>query len=301
MFSAQIWFSSDAIPITDPLVIQLGNDAAIRNSAQKLIEDINDAKIVYVDSLIALTLICRKAIGAIFYVGHGSEQGLQIGVELIAWNEINSALQRMPAKEHYFAACFSTNIGKVQDKLVLGFPTIIDADVASLLIVMTYSYIHRQYNEVAQLIQQFFTESLLAKVIQPENPLYYVVGTQLPGWTPYGLYRPYAVYIHLNAADIGLIIMTGIFGAALVTAILAIVTGGIGAIIGPFLLGMAASMALIAQMDLQGVAPYEYVEIWIPIDPINEAAMLFLKYCWFRTTNYWWHSLLAFSIPLGPA
>lgn len=301
MFSAQIWFSCDAIPITDPLVIQLGNDAVVSDSAMNLVEDINDAKLVYVDSVFTLMLICRKAIGELFYVGHGSEQGLQIGGALIAWTDVNAVLQRMPAKEHYFAACFSANIGEVQDKVVLGFPSIIDADVASLLIAMTYSYIHKQYDVLAQLIQQFLTESFLTKVLRPENPLFYAVGTILPGWTPYGLYGPPAVYIFLNAADISAIFSTGLLMAALITAIIALLTAGVGAIVAPFLGGIAGGMAIIANMDLQGVAPYEWVEIWIPIDAINIAAMVILQYMWFRTTNYWWHSFFGYCSIIGPA
>lgn len=282
-------------------MIQLGNDPVIRDSAKKLVGEVNNAKLVYVDSLVTLMLICRKAIGELFYVGHGSEQGLVIGVDLISWNDINSAIQRMPANEHYFAACFSANIGKVKDKLVLGFSNIIDADVASLLVSMTYFYIHKQFDSLLQLTQQLFTEFYLSKLLKPEKPLWYVEYTQIPGWTPYGLYRPPAVYFLLNVADITLITYTGAFMAALITAIVALCTGGIGVIIGPFLLGMALSMPNIAARDTEGVDPYFYVEIWIPQDAYNLGNMLLGHFCYFRTTDYWWIAWNFFCVPIGIA
>ncbi|MFX1565692.1 MAG: hypothetical protein ACFFCH_06865 [Promethearchaeota archaeon] len=300
MFAAETWFSCDAIPITDPLVIQFGNDAVIRNSAKKLVGEVNNAKLVYVDSLATLMLICRKAIGELFYVGHGSEQGLHIGEDLISWNDINSVIQRMPATEHYFAACFSANIGKVKDKLVLGFPSIIDADVASLLVSMTYYYIHEQFDMLMQLTQQLFTGFYLSKLLKPEKPLWYVEYTQISGWTPYGLYCPPAVYFLLNAIDISIIQNTGAFSAALITAIVAYCTGGIGVIIGPFLVGMATAMAVIAARDTQGVQPYTYVEIWIPQDAYNYVMMLTDHICFFRTTSFWWISCNFWCIPIGP-
>jgi len=84
MFLAQIWFSTDAIPITGPLVLQLGNDAVVRDSAKQLSQEIDEARLFYVDSLVELSLICRKATGQLFYVTHGSEEGLQIGLNTVS-------------------------------------------------------------------------------------------------------------------------------------------------------------------------------------------------------------------------
>lgn len=87
----------------------------------------------------------------------------------------------------------------------------------------------------------------------------------------------------------------------MITAITALCTGGVGAIVGPFLAGFAIGMNTIQAWDRQGEPPYQYVEIWIPQDPINEAAMHFLCYCWFRTTNYWWHAYFGYCAIIGPA
>jgi hypothetical protein len=109
------------------------------------------------------------------------------------------------------------------------------------------------------------------------------------------------VKIVLNAADYTYIVGYGTLGIALTTAIITLCTGGIGAIIAPFLMGMVISIVLIWATDKQGTAPYDYVEIWIPQDPINEISMLQLKYYWFRTTHYWWHSFLYVATIAGPA
>lgn len=299
-FVAQIWFSTDAIPITGPLVLQLGNDRAVRDSAKQLSQEIDKARLLYVGSLVELRMICRKAIGQLFYVSHGSEKGLQIGLNIVDWNTIHSVVEKTPAKEHYFAACFSNNIGKIEDKTVLGFPSIIDAEVASLLVSMTYQYIHGNFDELTQLIQRFFGGNYLSKLVEPKNPLYVVTVENLPGWTPYGLYGPPSVKIVLNAADYTYIIVYGTLCIGLATAIIALCTEGIGAIIGPFLMGIVISIAVMWATDKQGTAPYEYIEWWIPQDVINLAAMNFLHYFWFRTTNYWWHCFMTFASIYGP-
>jgi len=165
---------------------------------------------------------------------------------------------------------------------------------------MTYYYIHGQSDSLTQLAQQFLTGGYLSKFLKPEKPLFYVGSTQVPGYTPYGLYRPSAVNILLNAADITYIQWAGMFSAAMITCIVAACTGGIGAIIGPFLLGMASAMAVIAARDTQGVQPYTYVEIWIPQDAINYMYMINVHICYFRTTSFWWYSWNLFCFIIGP-
>jgi hypothetical protein len=300
-FVAQIWFSADALPIVGSLVIQVGNDAVVKDSAMQLSQEIDNAKRFQVNSLVELSLICRKATGQLFYVGHGSEKGLKIGVNIVSWNNIKTVIERTPAKEHYFAACFSSNIGEVEDKMVLGFPSIIDADVASLLISMTYQYIHGYFDRLQQSMQRFFTSDYLSKLVKPQKPLWVVTSELIPRWTPYGLYRPPAVKILLNQADYCYIVAYGTLGIGLTATIIGLCTGGIGAIIGPFLMGIVISIVLIWATDKQGTQPYQYIEIWIPQDPINLAAMLFLKYFWFRTTTCWWHSFINIATPICPA
>lgn len=285
MFVGQIWFLADAIPITGPLVLQLGNDDVTRDSAKQLSQEIDNARLFQVSSIFELGMINRKAIGQLFYVGHGSDEGLQIGANIVPWDIVKTVVEKTPAKEHYFAACFSNNIGEVEGKLVLGFPSTVDADVASLLIPMTYHYVHGDFNSLMQLTRRFLEGDYLSKLVEPKHPLWTTTAGLLPGWTPYGLYSPPAVKIVLNAADYTYIVGYGTLGIALTTAIITLCTGGIGAIIAPFLMGMVISIVLIWATDKQGTAPYDYVEIWIPQDPINEISMLLLKYYWFRTTH----------------
>lgn len=294
-------------PITGPVIIGLASDGAAKSTASQLRQNIPNSKFVRISNENQLARLVQRVIGEIFYVGHGAEQGLQVGSSLLSWSQVSKIIQESISSEHYFAACFSAKITyNRNNKFVVGFPSIIDADVAAFVLTGLWQYVHK--SEISEsLVRNFVDSNGLEKILSPQQPLYWITWTWSEGknigWTPYGLYNPNAIHIHFTAADVAFIANNPSAWAFaiisfVVSMILILFTIGasvVWAVASLLIIGFMLSIDTISDNDanLDGS-----VDEYIPVDIINFAAGGGLNR-YMRTTSWWWLMLLTYTlIPL---
>jgi hypothetical protein len=296
-------------PIIGPLILCLGNDQPVKASVIQLEHNIPNAKCLRIFDEVQLEVVVRKTIGEVFYVGHGTEAGLTVGSTLIPWSKVTEKIQSSPSKEHYFAACFSALATPlVEGKLVIGFDTLVDADVAAFVLTTCWSLVHKGEFSIT-LIENFIKTGGLEKIVTPKNPLYSITWTWSEGkdigWTPYGLYNPNALHIHYTASDVSLIIFNPLgFIMTLVTALSPYIlewlglapafAGPIGAVLAILIGGFLLSITWINEMD--GNADGS-IDQYIPVDLIN-FALGGGSSRWCRTPHWWWLMFATYTVPI---
>ncbi|MFX1403076.1 MAG: hypothetical protein ACFE9D_01210 [Promethearchaeota archaeon] len=280
---------------------------AIKASTVQLEHNIPNSKHLRIDDKVQFELILRKAIGEIFYVGHGIEAGLTIGSTLVCWDEITEIIEASPSGEHYFAACFSAPAAyTITSKIVVGFPTIIDADVAAFILTMCWSYFH--IGEIPRtLVEDFINADGPEKILQPQKPLVAMAWTWSEGinigWTPYLLYNPNALHIHYTAYDVYLMLQQDLrFLETLILLVISVIlaiwiSGPIGGVVGILIGGFFLGISRIRELDAN---PDGSIDQFIPVDLINFAlGGGYNRYC--RTPNWWWICFATYCTPLYPA
>jgi len=293
------WQAGDSQPITGPVILQLGSDPIVTDGAKQLAHYIDGAHLFHVPSLFHLKRIVYKTIGQIFYVGHGTEEGLVIGAELILWRHIEDIVADSPSQEHYFAACFSHLPGGIKGKIALGFEGMVDVDVATILLAAVAYGVHGLTNRLHELASDFTTKRGFEKLLKPERPLLSVTPVILEAVTPYGVVNPPAAQIHVTEAEV-----TQIQLLTLASAIIGLVAAIAGvppvAIFSLYLVGIAHSLGLIWAHDHQGTYPDRYIIWWIPLDPFNAWLIGEQVFWYFKTPRFWWGCTLTYGYILGP-
>ncbi|MFX1566362.1 MAG: hypothetical protein ACFFCH_10265 [Promethearchaeota archaeon] len=288
--------AADTVLITNAVVLQFGIDDAICDSVNQLVSDIDDAQRILVPNVLSLQLILRKAVGPIFYVGHGTPEGLIVGSETVSWSSISTMISNSKGQEHYFASCFSGNM-EIEDKFVIGFHDIIDADVATF--VTSFWWHALRGVDFTEEVLQFIRNGGLTKVAYPQRPLYYIVWTPKDiGWTPYGLYDPWALNVHYTEVDVVFAMQGGnLIDALIPILVAAIIVAGILdpthivapliiAIVTFILAGYFSSIETIATLDSNADGS---IDQYIPVDPLNfNPIKIPSGPFFFRTTSWWW-------------
>jgi hypothetical protein len=187
-------------PITYPIVLQFGNDQTLDSTARTLSSNIEHSKIVHVSMAGELDNIERKACQAIFYVGHGTEEGLKLGNELISWSKFSELIASTSSKEHYFAACYSSGV-QVESKTGLGFNGLVDADLAALAILTYYHWPRNQTKGTAFLKELWLTG--ISRLTQPSTQSRYLGVVNYRG-IPFDQVMGSVHYEHPNRAQNGI-------------------------------------------------------------------------------------------------
>ena len=162
------WMAGDSMPITGPVILQLDWDKAVSEAATRLRSDVKDARCIPIHGMFELKRITRKVVDAIFYVGHGTERGLIVGGKLVSWTHISEIVEDSPAKEHYFAACYSSRMksNSIRSRMVT-FDGLVEARLGILTILGYYCWVHGDLDGMAsQLVE------LVVTMLENREPLY---------------------------------------------------------------------------------------------------------------------------------
>jgi len=289
---AGCWFTSDALPLKGPVVLQLSDDAVVRDGAAQLARYVDNARILYVPSLFYLERIVNKVVGQVFYVGHGSPEGLTVAAGLVSWMHIQNLVARAPVREHYFAACFSHLPNKLEGKVVMGFDGVVDVDVATNLVAAVAYGIHGQTDKWPELARDFVTNRGMEKLLNPERPLIQITWVIYSGTTPYGVTNPLAMQITITEGEVQ---QYGTW-SMLASAVCAAIGGPWGYVLGFYAAGLAWSLMSMWAFSVQGTTPNAYIRWWIPWDPLN-VYLLAQQFGWyFATYNHWWRCFLTWGM-----
>jgi hypothetical protein len=291
------WFTADSLPMQGPIVLQLDSSRVVRDGATQIEHYIDDARILPVHNHFELSRVLSKAVGQIFYIGHGSEEGLVVSREIVSWTSIQNLVDNSRAKEHYFAACFFQFNQKPDGKVVMGFDGIIDVDVATILVAAVSYCIHNQFGKLDALAANFVANRGFEKLLNPENPLISVTATILPGRTPYGVWNPLALQITITEAEINAYNHDWL---AIAFELFTAIAGPLGIALALFSLGVAWTLSAIWTHDRQGTYPNRYIRLWIPIDPFNILKIYQVILWYLATPNYWWAVVVTYGFIYGP-
>ena len=141
-------------PIRDPVILQLSDDITIRDIVQTFKLNIDGAQIVKINDPWQLNFILCRAIGEVFYVGHGHEEGVNVGHREISWNELSHIVDLSRSELHYFAMCHSGNI-KTQ-KSVMTFKGTTEADLTALMILSYHHWRHGNYQKYIEFSKEIY-------------------------------------------------------------------------------------------------------------------------------------------------
>jgi hypothetical protein len=288
---AGCWFTADALPLSGPLILQLADDNVVLDGTAQLSHYIDDAHVIRIHNVFELFRTVQKAIDQIFYVGHGTAGGLEVGNGIVSWSEADNLLGKTIAKEHYFVACFSHFEHTQYGKIVMGFDGIVDVDVAVNLVAAVSYGIHNNFDKWAELAQDFSDKRGFDKLFNPVNPLFSISTEILWGQTPYGVWNPPAVKTILTEAEVSQ------YGSwsTIATLLLGILGGYIGAALAAYTGGFAWSLSQMWAHDKQGTYPNMYIVWWIPMDPANVLLMNLNLLWFFATPRFWWGCTLSFG------
>ncbi|MFX0168136.1 MAG: hypothetical protein ACFE89_02160 [Candidatus Hodarchaeota archaeon] len=315
-----------SLPILGPLILTFGNDEAINNGALQLSRNIPDAQRFSIHNYIHFQITLSKAIGEIFYVGHGTKDGLQTPFGIIPWLQIDNMVELAPAKVHYFAVCYSTGI-EADDKLVFCSGGPCDAVVTATMFSMAHYLLQNEHDQAYNILTSFIETGGLTRLQNPIDLLgpscppggspfgidsYTVVRSPCyqVGWTPYGLLNPPALHTHWDTRDITNFV-NGVLGFNLVfTAVLGVLAKFGVEFTPPGAVAIAIAIVVLLFVNLWALSLNSMrvmegggnVEQYTPLDPINTALIAadVLGFAWwyFKTQSHWWlcHDTLAFVI-----
>ncbi|MDO8122752.1 MAG: hypothetical protein Q6364_00010 [Candidatus Hermodarchaeota archaeon] len=142
----------------------MSDDITIRDIVQTFKQNIDGAQIVKINDPRQLNFILSRAISEVFYVGHGHEEGVNVGYREISWNELSHYVDLSRSELHYFAMCYSGNI-KTQ-KPVMTFTGTTEADLTALTILAHHHWRHGNYQKYIHFSKELYTTIQYKK----ENP-----------------------------------------------------------------------------------------------------------------------------------
>jgi hypothetical protein len=289
------WFTVDSLPLQGPVILQLDSSKVVQDGATQLGHYVDDARIIPVYNQFELTRFVSKAIDQVFYVGHGSDDGLTVSSDMVSWTSIRALVESSGAREHYFAACFSQFPKKPDGKIVMGFDGVVDVDVATNLVAAVSYGVHNRLDKWPELARAFIANRGFEKLLNPETPLITVTPTVLPGTTPYGWVNPLAIEIVITELEVS---QYGT-GAALAALVLAALGGGLGAALALYIGGIAWTLNAVWAHDKQGTYPNRYIQIWIPIDAVN-MYLIHQGLLWYiASPGFWWACLFGYGFLIG--
>ena len=159
----------ETYPLLNPLVITFGQDDLISDTAKTLASNIEEAVVIPISNLLELQLVERKAAREVFYVGHGSEEGIHMGSQIVEWSCIDEILDRSASPLHYLATCESSNVDT--EKPVFTFEGPVDADLAASAILAHYYWIRGEYDTYVAFLATMYTQ-ILTKMADPSKLRY---------------------------------------------------------------------------------------------------------------------------------
>jgi hypothetical protein len=122
-----------------PIVVQLSDDATVTNTAGYVGSQIAGCLIISAFNIATLCAVVQNAYNTIFYVGHGSEDGVELGSSTLEWKYMQDYASNSPSKQHMVLACNSGERSIGNGKDWFGFPGLIDAQIgADLLLCLFY-------------------------------------------------------------------------------------------------------------------------------------------------------------------
>lgn len=116
-----------------PVIIQFGTDEATSTAANSLSSYLNE-KVRLNPTLAEFINIERSHYTEIFIIGHGTEQGLLIGENILKWEDLAEIVDTSPSSRHSILACQSNSLME-NEKVILGFDGIVDAEVATSIAI----------------------------------------------------------------------------------------------------------------------------------------------------------------------
>ena len=169
VFSMQLLPASTS-PAAFPVVVVLSGDEPVMYTANKIGELLQNAMVVEKDSVFG-SLILMRAVGEVIYVGHGTQQGIKVGGNIVSWENFAKEIRYVPSKTIYVAACYSENIAKIAEKnrsnkIIFGFKGLIDVDEAAYITTATITAIKGNAEKAGKLLKEL-TEIMFGKIVEP--------------------------------------------------------------------------------------------------------------------------------------
>lgn len=153
-------------PVAFPVVVVLSGDEPVMYTANKIGELLQNAMVVEKESVFG-TLILMRAVGEVIYVGHGTQQGIKVGGNIVSWESFTEEIRHIPSKTIYVAACYSENLAKIEKtKMVFGFKGLVDVDEAAYLTTATIAAAKGDMGKAQKLLKEL-TEIMIGKIIEP--------------------------------------------------------------------------------------------------------------------------------------
>jgi len=305
-------------PAAFPVVVVLSGDEPVMYTANKIGELLQNAMVVEKDSVFG-TLILMRTVGEVIYVGHGTQQGIKVGGNIVSWENFAKEIRYVPSKTIYVAACYSENLAKIVEKkglskLIFGFKGLVDVDEATYKTTATIAAAKGDVERAQKLLREL-TEIMIGKIVEPwkyklwllyetkqirgiwhvkyypyrsgyvkythpDNYIHYDI--PVDGWWEKG--DPsylYVVHIPPSAVALG--------AAALAAAIGEYVGGHFGALLG-------AILAAVLESQGQGIVGDENGEGWLWIKDYTISWWVFQRFdfkiggmCWCHAEIFpWW-------------
>lgn len=196
-------------PITSPVIVVLSGDEPVIYTANKISELLQNAIIVKKNNIFE-NLILMRAVGEVIYVGHGTQQGIKVGGNIVSWENFAKEIHRFPSKTIYVAACYSENLAKIVEKkglskLIFGFKGLVDVDEAAYITTAIITVTKGNIEKTGELLKEL-TKIMFGKITEPwKYKLWLLAAHDVRGiwwvyWREYSYYwsSPKVEYTHPN-------------------------------------------------------------------------------------------------------
>ncbi len=116
----------------NPVVICISDDNLARDTAKYLSNSLDNCPVIETDDIHEINRITTHAFDTVFYVGHGTEKGIESKRNTIEWDAIGKTIIQSLSNEHMILACNSENLNvESTTKTWITFPGLVDAKIAS--------------------------------------------------------------------------------------------------------------------------------------------------------------------------
>ena len=154
----------------EPLVVQLSDDPTVASTASYVRSQIEGCQVIQAFDVATLFAVVKSAYNTIFYVGHGSLDGVKLRSTTLEWQTLEDCARNSPSHQDMVLACYSGNPTLGSGKSWFGFNGQVDSQIgADLLLALYYGTRgnYRTYDMHRHLAWDGITEKMILKTEKP--------------------------------------------------------------------------------------------------------------------------------------
>ncbi|TFH04898.1 MAG: hypothetical protein E4H14_13775 [Candidatus Thorarchaeota archaeon] len=179
-----------------PIVVQLSDDATVTKTAEYIGSQIEGSRIISAFNIATLCAVVENAYNTIFYVGHGFEDGVELGSTTLEWEYMQDYASNSPSKQHMVLACNSGERSIGNGKDWFGFPGLIDAQIGADLLLCVFHKDKGNYPDFATHRDRAMAGIAANMILGTQTPSYlsydFIFGSIY--WSAYSINPSYEIW-----------------------------------------------------------------------------------------------------------